>query len=260
VASENSSVRVRPLTRRFLSGEPYLRLPEVERQIEEALRLEPRALMERLAEGDADSPRYLKEEALVYLIREHYAGSEPDLFEELSAVLTRRCQTHIKQYARRFVDLRVLDDCASEILSNAFEQILDFDTDRGDYIQVRFWHFLKRLEGEITKKYGRSQEKERMTDSLTAEGDDGDGPGLDKDRIARDQTLSPEQRLMLREGLLLLPEPIRTAFVLYHYDGWQIESSGAQELTIAKYFGKTPRTIRNWMARAEAILGNWRGK
>ena len=74
------------------------------------------------------------------------------------------------------------------------------------------------------------------------------------------KTLSPEKRLMLREGLLLLPEPIRTAFVLHHYDGWQIESNDPQAPTIAKHFGKTPRTIRNWMAQAEAILESWRGE
>ena len=253
-------LEVKPLTRHFQSGEAYERLPDVERQIGEALGLDSRALMERLKEHDEKSPGFLKEECLVYLIREYCRRDDDFVFNELSTALANRCLRHIQFYARRFVDRNLLDDCASEILSTAFEQILDFDSDRGDYIQVRFWHFLKRLEGDITKKYSRDRKKDQLTDSYDAQDEGEDGPRLDKDKVTRDITISPEKRLLLREGLLLLPEPIRTAFILHHYEGWQIESNDPQAPTIAKHFRKTPRTIRNWMAQAEDVLENWRGR
>lgn len=183
----------RPLTRQSSSGELYQRLPEVEAQINEMLRAAPDEVIERLRNAGEDSPQYLKEETLVYLIREYFTRPEQHVFEELASALTRRCQRHIARHARRFVDQASLDDCAGEILSNAFEQILDFDSDRGDYIQVRFWHYLKRLESDITQKYNRSQKKDRLTDSY----DHGDDPAGESKRVP-DNSLSPEERLLLR--------------------------------------------------------------
>ncbi len=66
--------------------------------------------------------------------------------------------------------------------------------------------------------------------------------------------------LLYREALALLDEPMRTAFVLRHYEGWPIEDRDETVPTISRYFNKTPRTIRNWMTTAEQALAAWRGE
>jgi len=41
-------------------------------------------------------------------------------------------------------------------------------------------------------------------------------------------------------------------------EGWPIEDRDPNVMTISKYFGKTSRTIRNWIAEAEKQLAAWR--
>ena len=68
-------------------GRGYKRLPEVERQIADALNLEPEALLRRARERDESVVDRLAPEALVYFIRRairnEEVGIRDDLFREL---------------------------------------------------------------------------------------------------------------------------------------------------------------------------------
>ena len=68
-----------PLTRRNVHGQVYKRLAVVDRQIEEALGLNDEELRSRLAVRDEESPDFLKEESLVYLIRHHHAAGSREM-------------------------------------------------------------------------------------------------------------------------------------------------------------------------------------
>ena len=41
-------------------------------------------------------------------------------------------------------------------------------------------------------------------------------------------------------------------------EGWPVEDRDPNVPTISRYFGKTSRTIRNWLAQAEERLAAWR--
>ena len=69
--------------------------------------------------------------------------------------------------------------------------------------------------------------------------------------------MSEEDRYLYREGLRILPEHQRVAYVLRYYEGWQIESDDPDEPTISGYFKRTPRMIRNWFEQAEKTLHRW---
>src|SRR5206468_1461828 len=65
---------------------------------------------------------------------------------------------------------------------------------------------------------------------------------------------------LLRDALSHVREPYRTAFLLRHVAEWPTEDQDPTVQTISKYFGKDPRTIRNWLQRAEEALQQWRGE
>ena len=62
-----------------------------------------------------------------------------------------------------------------------------------------------------------------------------------------------------------LPLRLRRVFLLRHYVGMKIGSDNlakdeAGELTIAAHFGRTGRTIRNWLKEADRLLTEFQEK
>ena len=250
--------QIKPLTRRNLKGEVYERLPLVEAQIREALALVPGRLMERAQVRKIDSPLYFQEETLVYLIREHYRENQRSLVDGLGASLVRRCAKRINNLVRGSIESRYVDDCFGHIVKEVFDRILDLDSDRGDFAQVRFWVFLDRQIVEGIKRYLREEKRDALTESLDVNEDD-DSEELPPIEVEDKEIFRADERAMYREGLRILSEPLRTAVILRYFENWQIESDDPDEATISRHFNKTPRTIRNWLKKADEELKKWRG-
>ena len=75
--------------------------------------------------------------------------------------------------------------------------------------------------------------------------------------IADRVTPPVDTQLLNDEALSLLEPNLREAFVL-KVEGCPIEDRDPNVMTISKHFGKTSRTIRNWIAEAEKQLAAWR--
>lgn len=259
-SSRRSTPEIRPLTHRAQTGELYYRRPEVERQIADALS-QSRALIEqRLRERDKASELFLKEECLVYLIRDFAQRGDDTMASEISNELAARCMDFIKNHVRRLVNFADFEECRSDILMQTFQRIYDFATDRADYLEVSFWNYLKRLSDDAIEKYNTSQRREWITDSFDEAVTTEEGT---KSRIGEPSgDLSEElfDSIRLREALLLLPSHIRTAFIMHYLDGYQIESSDPSVPTLAKHFDKSPRMIRNWLAQGVKIATEGAGE
>ena len=65
---------------------------------------------------------------------------------------------------------------------------------------------------------------------------------------------------LIEAALSQLEEPIRSAYLLRYLEDWPIEDKDPAVQTISRHFGKTPRTIRNWLSKADEILEAWRGE
>ena len=65
---------------------------------------------------------------------------------------------------------------------------------------------------------------------------------------------------LAKQALGTIKEPFRTAFILRYFEDWPIESNDPDQPTISKFFGKTSRTIRYWLQKAETALEKWRGE
>lgn len=251
-----------PLTRRNADGQVYQRLAVVDRQIEEALGLNDEELRSRLVVRDEESPAFLKEESLVYLIRHHHAAGNRKCVNDLAECLLTRCTAVI--YSRLgSLGKELADEGHLDTINELFSKILDLDTDGGDFLQVRFWVVLNRLSIQTFRKLVKRHSRESPSDferevtrSTTSE------PSIATPHAA--EFPSPEagaiNRALIGEALRQLEEPIRSAFLFRNYAGWPIEHRDADTPSISRHFGKTPRTIRNWLSKADEILEAWRGE
>lgn len=263
------SVQVQPLTRCNGEGEVYQRTPAVHLQIEKALTMTSSQVVERARILDRQSPDYFQEECLIYLIREFRRRNDGRTVSDLSERLLDRCKNFI--YNGLFSGLRVLgsqavEDACNDVILDLFTLVLDLESDRSDFLQVRFGPALQRLIIGVYRRHSsRIQEAKESVSLSSVAGYESERVGDDIQRVVPlddvvDHTISMEQRVLYREGLSILEEPYRTVFILRHYEGWQIEAKDPSVPTISRFYKKTPRTIQSWLSHAENILERWRGE
>ncbi len=260
---------IEPLTRRNTDGVVYRREDGVERQIAEALGLSPDHLRERAAALDKHAQGYLKEECLVYLIRHYHRAGERRLVNDLSEALLRRCAALIDRH------LRSLDPDAARkgydnVIERLFAQILDLASDRGDFLQVRFWLALEKLAVRAYNEQLTELKRTQGTVSLSSfagyDRDEDDAtvhvvrPRGDAAVATPAVDLGVIRNDLIRDALSRIEEPFRSAFLLRHYWEWPVEDQDPNVRTISRHFGKDPRTIRNWLKKAEEALERWRGE
>ncbi len=257
-----------PLAGRNLSGEPYRRSAAVEAQIVSCLPLSDDEILRRAAITAKEADGYLQEEALVYLIRNSFLEARSDLYQALSEVLVQRCYDRVT-YRLRSLGSELAQDALDEVFESLFAEICSTNG-HSDFIQVRFWVVLDRTVIDVLRKYYRAQKNDRnhLLPTAFLGTDDTDRPMDDWERVSSPDDQIPddprpssvELAELKEEALQSLPEPIRTAFLLHYYGGWPIESMDPEDWSLSRRYGKDPRTIRNWLHRAEVELRVWRGE
>ena len=261
-AKQHTSCLARPLTRRNTDGQVYQRLAVVDRQINEALGLGDEELRSRLEVRDEESPAFLKEESLVYLIRYHHGAGNRDLVNDLAQCLLKRCATRIDgKLSGLRTDLR--EDGNSAVVAEVFDRILDLTDDRGDFLQVRFWMGIERITVDVFRKQVSQFDTESSGDYDQATIDDLTQRGavaVPTASAGRPVESEATDNVLIEAALHQLEEPIRSAYLLRHLKDWPIEDQDPAIQTISRHFGKTPRTIRNWLSKADEILEAWRGE
>ena len=247
---DDGSALIEPLTRLN-----YKRAPAVERQIADGLNVEPEVLIERVRARNSSGQSCVSAEALVYFIRRAVLNNETTIRDALFRELFERCVSYFRGQFRGFAH-EVREDMQGEVMLKITEDIFAQD-DRGDYMQVRFWKYLQRRCIDACRAQTRYLEKNVSLESgqLRGEGN----AGLRRLEKKFDSQLSPEEFVMISEALEQLPSRLRRVFLLRHYVGLKIGSDrlrGAkgQELSIAAHFGRSGRTIRNWLREANRLL------
>ena len=247
---------IEPLTR-----ESYRRLPATERQIAKAITLDPAALVRQAQQRDKSAPEFLSEECLVYFIRQADRNGDTRIRDDLFRELLERCTPYLRGWFRGFGEQQ-RQDLQSEVMAKVADDLLAED-DRGDFMQVRFWKYLK------NKKIDACRKAVHYNEHVESLGTGYFGNGVSERRFKLETevapVLSPEKFAMISEGLAKLPPRLRRAFVLRHYLGMKIGADkltedGAKELSIAATFGVSGRTIRNWLKEADSLLASFRGE
>lgn len=259
---------IEPLTQKSTIGVLYKRAPKVEDQINWALTLSQVALVEFLEETQPDDPAYLKEETLVYLIRFYHKAHQRDMTEALWKVLYQRCIPMIRSKIPRYDERS--GQAEQEVLVHLFGQIIHAEGEQGDFLQVRFWPGFRALVITVARALINDLEKDELLDPLSslpgqelerAEDEPEERePGAAVSDIGLPGEIPTERQVVINEALKQLPKPIRQAFTLHYFMGYPIESDKPDEKTVALLLGKSPKTIHNWLDKAEKILIQWRGE
>lgn len=247
---------VSPLTRRG-----YRRTKATQRQIADALGLGVAELVARAQQRDDRRSEFLSAEALVYFIRRaDGAGDKKTRDALIREILDRSIKFFRGQF--RGCSKEDREDLQGEVITGLVEDLLD-PGDRGDFMQARFWLYLKRKTVDASKAiFEHSGDTESLDTGFSGEAE---SEGQTKRDIQADKRLSPEEMTMLSEGLATLPPFLRLVFLLRHYVGMKIGADSPaddppDELTLARRFDRSGRTIRNWLKEAEALLARFREK
>ena len=256
-----ASKELKALTKCNASGEVYRRSAVVSAQLEAVLLFDKTDLTAALNVKSRDDTRFLREETLVYLMREAIVEGDFELSEAVASTLYRRCEKSAARRVRRAIDDETTAaDVAADALGALFGLLGDVTTDKADFAQVRFNLLAKRIINNHVVKARKRLRQMNLTDSIDDTGDDGDDNISPRELAAAPEIWDVENSEFAAKALAILPPDIRTAFILRHQHGWQIESDDPNEPTLAKRFKKTPRTIRNWMNKADELLADWRDK
>jgi DNA-directed RNA polymerase specialized sigma24 family protein len=257
-------MHVRPLTHCGADGNVLTRLPEVEAQIASSLRLEPGELRRRASITDRENADYLKDETLVYLLRESYWADDSRTQDIAAEALFRRCTPYARKHFGSFGE-RDFEDAHAELLEKVIKLIVDLDDDQGDFLQVRFGRQLRFLALSIFRRHVPQINEVRDQALLSSlEGYDSADEGAESHNLVPAELQvhddEHERQRQSDEALEQIPEPQRTAFVLRYRDKWPIQSKKQGTPSLSGFFDVDPITIHNWLTAAERALETWRGQ
>jgi DNA-directed RNA polymerase specialized sigma24 family protein len=252
-------VEPRPLTHYNKDGELYVRTDKVEQQIRDLSDVPTAELIANAQIEEEDDLRYIQVETLVYFIRERVRSGRALEASDLVDILINRCTKFIqgKLYKLGFDHM---EQASQDVLGDLVKDIADTDSDRADFLEVRFWRALDvRATNAFSRYYRLVTRNTFLSSAFNENSPNGDEPS-EEDGLEgfASRRLSAEEWVLIRDALASIEEPYRTVFVQYHQDGWPIESKDPNKLTISRNANRTPRTIRNWLQKAEEALQKWR--
>jgi RNA polymerase sigma factor (sigma-70 family) len=258
--------RIEPLTHRDAHGKLYRRGPDVESQIFQALSLSESQLRTRAAIEDHAAPGYIKEEALVYLMRRFLRDHESDLASQLMNCLALRISRRVHGHVFKSLHWSLVDDCSQDVMVAVTRLITDLTSDRDDFAQVRFGPWLQRVTFNALRTHLRAQKQERAAQIDVDDVEKSNG----KKHALKDKAPLPDELVMRAEAQVLRQEEAerllaklnpqeREAYLMRHRDGMEIENQDPNVMTISKHFGRSSNTIRKWLKGAEQKLQELQG-
>ena len=255
-------ISARPLTKRRMNGDLYIRPKAVEKQINEVLTLDMPTLKQRLGVAEHQATGYIHSECLVYLIRDALRNNNDAVFNTVLPVLLTRCNTVLLSNIK-VGNLPTAVDVREEVMGQ-FGELLASDGTEGnrdelDYFECRFNRSFYTFYTDLVRS-----EKARLK-PLVFLSDNVDGmessPSFEVIPIrtlealrSQDTTDSSVQLREIYEAIDSLLYDERKAVILFHVMGYKIESNNPNEMTVAKICKVSGRTIRNRLARAAEKL------
>lgn len=235
----------------------YTREPDVLADIAALRALPGREFWRRAAITDWQADGCPRMESLVYFLRALSLRGDGDEAWRIAEILTGRVANTVLRRIGRWRSLTVdqREEVESAVTIKLYEEWFSLEPG-GEFWEVRFAVCLERT---ISDEIDRALRIVRNETDLTSWEDDTGDTADAWERIADTPTLDAETTAMIADALACLEEPLRTAFYLYHYEGWPEYSSDPSQPSIAHLLGVTSRSVRNYLRRAEARLAQWRG-
>jgi RNA polymerase sigma factor (sigma-70 family) len=244
----NEPEQNRPCASRPLESGKYYREADVERQIRELNGVSTRELLRLAQQSDHTAPDFIKEETLVYFLREAMRSQNPYLASDLHEILTRRAAGKIRRLVsvRKMLSEQRTQDCEYDIYSQMAQCLFEVTT-ATEFWEVHFWQSLQRLTNNIASRYQTAEWRE-IHPKVFEDGEEDERDFLDEASTVDFQSI--ENQNFIQQAICVLPEHERQVFLLTHQYQWN-------QTQIADKMGVTDRTVRTWLRSAERRLGEW---
>ncbi len=277
---------VEPLQKRCEDGTLYKRRRVVEQEIEDLEKLKLPEILARARDGERSGKTTVSSEALVHILRREVriaTTRSPTLgaIDGLIQILIQRAEAILRRHLWGLGEIDREEIC-KQVTDRIVDEIYE-DSDLADYAEVHFNAWLRYNRLDAFRKQKRKIERmERFGDSVDEIAEDEAlvvPEGID-DKAGSEPTpeaayasieacnmailpagiqeaeFSPEDRYRIAamvQQVNLAPH-VLDAFLLHYYFGMQIESEDPDKHTLVKQFGKSEKTIRNWIKRAETAF------
>lgn len=268
VVSE-SWAAVRPLTRtRKADDTPYTREADVETQIAELSAQSPRIRLRRLEEAGSSEKipwqdvRRVREETLVYFLREYVRRGDEQAAGKLGEILVDRVSAHVgRKIGAWRLSAGEADECVRDLFAQMFGNLYDLGPS-AEFWEVRFWLCLDRRLYNLLELRQAVRDHEIRPGDQAGEGseDEGENSGGTIERFLAqmiDDGASPEAAAEHHELLALFTENERLALYYCYVQGLPEESDDEEKLSAAKLLNVTGRSVRNYLTRAKEKMARW---
>jgi len=259
---------IRELTRSKRAGDLYFRRDNVKDEIVSLQNMSSGEILKRVYIEQEEEENSLKSETIVFIYRrwlENRDHSELHGFEiATSTTLLKRIERILRPERSYFRNGSAKEDY-QDFVQNVIVSFLGKFTkeDYADYGEVSFGQFIKGIAKNHLRKYldGVALENKRIYEFenkfmlLSRDRSIGITRHLMvdmKDSVPSDQITPTLDQLASK--INHVPDPMKTAWVLKNLADWKVESEDPDEVTIARYYKKSGRTIRDWISDAEQIL------
>jgi RNA polymerase sigma factor (sigma-70 family) len=223
-----------------------MREVDVEMQIGELATATPEVFFASTSKLDANAGDIPRAETLVYFVRELIGLGDTTGAWRIVGTLIRRIDPNMRRFLSRLYGLnsQQKDEIVDDMAALLYAEWLSLEPAH-EFWEVRFWVCLKRKLIEIIEKHKRIYANEQPFAAFE--------PGINADSMDQIEdvyAVDPEQAAIFKSAIECLPDPLRTAFYLYHFVDWP-------EKSIAKHLGVTDRSVRNYLTRARMRLIEW---
>lgn len=280
---------VQPLRKKRPDGSLYQRRRKVEEELKRLENLKLPDVLTHAREAEQRGEGTVSSEALVYLLR--CEASKGNLqgpgVDGLISILMKRSEVTLKHHISGVFDELQCEEICHEVIDRMIDEITDA-SDKADYAEVNFNDWLRHNRIDACRKQKRKTERmERIGDSVEDLAEDEPDIVLAKEESASPES-TPETAYALAEAQrrARLPSQIEAseftpedrdriaaavreaklnptvldAFLLHYFWSVPIDSQDSEKNTLVKHFGKSEKTIRNWLRRAEEAFAKQRGE
>lgn len=279
---------VQPLKKRQADGSLYKRRPKVEKELEGLEKLTLLDIVALAKESGQGNQTTVSSEAIVYFLRREARRSNtgPGV-DGLISVLINRSEAALKRHIIGAFDELQREEICRAVIDRMVDEIID-PSERADYAEVNFndWLAHNRIDA-CRKQMPKAARMERLSDSIedlvedemeiVLASEDSATPeptpeiacalveSREKARLPQQieaSEFAPEDRYRIAaavRGAKLAPN-VLDAFLLHHYWSMPIDSKDPNKHTLVKHFGKSEKTIRNWLGCAEEAFVKLRGE
>lgn len=281
---------VEPLRKRRKGGKPYKRRSAVEKELQDLEKLTLPEILARAKQGAEKGKESVSSEALVYFLRREARKGNADGpgIGGLIAMLIERSERTLRRHISGAFDELQTEEICREVIDRLVDEIAE-NSDCADYAEINFNDWLGHNRDDACRKQRRKAARmERLGDSMEDLGEDEAQlvPGGTDESASTDPTpeaayaiaeahekaslphqieageFSPGDQYRIAEAVRKanLDRNVLEAYLLHHYWGMAIESKDPKKHTLVKHFGKSEKTIRLWLGRAEEAFAKLRGE